>query len=309
MAEYSIGVDLGGTNLRAAAISRRGEIIEKISGRTELSEGRDAVIADMVESILTLKKLLGDGTLAGVGIGVPGFILMEKGVILNSNNLPEFSGFPVRDEIERRLGSPIFLENDANAAALGEKWAGGGRDVNDLVMLTLGTGIGGGIISDGKVLHGHQGMAGEIGHITVLPEGNPCGCGNSGCLEKHASATAISAMASLIQLGDGLTAKQVYELAAAGDERARMIFRTMGFALGVALATLINIFDFPLFLLSGGVLGSWDQFAPAMFTEIEKRSFTYRNAKTRVEKALLGNEAGLIGAAYLPFQALAAGGR
>src|SRR4051812_26707129 len=161
MAEYSIGVDLGGTNLRAAAISRKGEILEKISGRTELRQGREAVITDMVDSINVLKRQLGDGTLAGVGIGVPGFILMEKGIILNSNNLPEFEGYPVRDEIEKRLGTPIFLENDANAAALGEKWVGAGRDVNDLILLTLGTGVGGGIIANGHVLHGHQGMAGE----------------------------------------------------------------------------------------------------------------------------------------------------
>lgn len=309
MAEYSIGVDLGGTNLRAAAISRKGEILEKISGRTELRQGREAVIMDMVDSINVLKKQLGDGTLAGVGIGVPGFILMEKGIILNSNNLPEFEGYPVRDEIEKKLGTPIFLENDANAAALGEKWVGAGRDVNDLVLLTLGTGVGGGIIADGRVLHGHQGMAGEIGHITVVPSGNPCGCGNYGCLEKHASATAITAMARLTQLGTDLSAKDVYELALKGDDRAKMIFHTTGVALGIALATLINIFNFPLYLLSGGVLAGWDQFAPSMLAEVEKRSFTFRAAKTKIEKAVLGNEAGLIGAAYLPFQALAAGGR
>ncbi len=309
MGEYSIGVDLGGTNLRAAAVNRSGEILEKISGTTDLHEGRDAVIGDMVNSIRALKQKLGDGTLAGVGIGVPGFIEMERGIIANSNNLPEFNGFPVRDEIEKRLGTPIFLENDANAAALGEKWAGAGRDVDDLILLTLGTGIGGGIVSGGKVLHGFVGMAGEVGHITVNPTGNPCGCGNYGCLEKHTSATAISAMARLIQLGDDLTAKDVYDMAVAGDPRAKQIFQTVGGYLGIALATMINLFNFPLYLLSGGVLAAWDQFAPSMFAEVEKRSFTFRNTKTRIDKAVLGNQAGLIGAAALPFQALAAGGR
>jgi glucokinase len=234
---------------------------------------------------------------------------MAKGVIGNSNNLPEFNGFPVRDEIEKRLGTPIFLENDANAAALGEKWAGAGRDVDDLILLTLGTGIGGGIVSGGKVLHGFVGMAGEIGHITVNPTGNPCGCGNFGCLEKHCSATAITAMARLIQLGDDLSAKDVYDLAVAGDPRAKQIFKTMGQYLGIAVATMINLFNFPLYLLSGGVLAAWDQFAPSMFSEVETRSYTFRNTKTRIDKAVLGNEAGLIGAAALPFQALAAGGR
>jgi len=304
MARYSIGVDLGGTNLRAAAISEHGEILEKISGRTDLSGGRDAVLDDITGRIVELRQRLPAEQLAGVGIGVPGFIRMDEAVIVGSNNLPELEGVPVRDEIERRLGSAVILENDANAAALGEKWMGAGRGVEDLVLLTLGTGIGGGIICGGRVLHGHVGMAGEIGHITVVPNGNPCGCGNHGCLEKHASATAVEAMAYLMGLGEGLTAKDVFELAEKGEPLARTVFARMGAALGQALAALINIFNFPLYLLSGGLLPAWDYFAPAMFAEIETRSFTWRHAPTRVEKAILGNEAGLYGAAYLPFQIL-----
>jgi glucokinase len=142
-------------------------------------------------------------------------------------------------------------------------------------------------------------MAGELGHMTVVTNGNPCGCGNFGCLEKHASATAITAMATMSHLGDNLTAQHVFELAEAGDERARRIFESMGNALGIALATLVNIFNFPLYLLSGGVLGAWNQFAPGMLAEVKRRSFTYRNSATRIERATLGNEAGLFGAAYL----------
>jgi glucokinase len=303
MTEYSIGVDLGGTNLRAAAIGKNGELIEKTSGVTNLSAGRDAVIDDIVAAITGVRSRLPDLRLAGVGIGVPGFILLEKGYILGSNNLPEMEGFPVRDAIEQRLGTPIILENDANAAALGEKWMGAGRGVQDLVLLTLGTGIGGGIISGGRVLRGYLGMAGEIGHITVNPTGNPCGCGNYGCLEKHASATAVEAMARLMSLGDNLTSEDIYNLAVQGDEKARMIWISMGRALGIALATMINLFNFPLFLLSGGQLPAWDYFAPAMLEEIRIRSYTFRNAETRIERATLGSLAGLYGAAYLPFQA------
>jgi glucokinase len=144
-------------------------------------------------------------------------------------------------------------------------------------------------------------MAGEIGHMTVVPNGNPCGCGNTGCLEKHASATAISAMARLMGVGADMTSEDVYNAACTGDERAKAIFTSMGSALGIALATLVNIFNFPLYLLSGGPLPAWDLFAPPMLAEIRRRSFTFRNAKTRIEKAALGNEAGLYGAAYLPF--------
>lgn len=298
---YSIGLDLGGTNLRAAAISRDGRILDKIAGSTHLSAGRDAVIDDMVTAIKTLRDRISGSPLAGVGIGVPGFIEIEKGYIVGSNNLPEFERFPVRDEIERHLGTTVILENDANAAAMGEKWMGVGRDVNDLVLITLGTGIGGGIISGGQVLHGFVGMAGELGHMTVVPNGNPCGCGNTGCLEKHASATAIAAMARLLSLGPDMTSEGVYRLAADGNERAKAVFASMGNALGIALATLVNIFNFPLYVLSGGPLPAWEFFAPAMLAEVERRSFTYRNAKTRIEKATLGNEAGLYGAAYLPF--------
>jgi glucokinase len=301
MSEYSIGVDLGGTNLRAAAIDSQGKLLDKIAGNTELQAGRDVVIADMVQSIEALRGRLGEHNLRGVGIGLPGFILMEKGIIIGSNNMPQFDNYPVRDEIEKRLGAKVILENDANAAALGEKWMGAGREVDDLVLLTLGTGIGGGIIVGGRVLHGQLGMAAELGHLTVVPNGNPCGCGNRGCVEKHASATAIVAMARLIGLGHDLTAEDVFNLAMTGNERALAIFQSMGEALGVALATLINIFNFPLYLLSGGPLPAWNFFAPAMIAEVERRSFTYRHSPTRIEKATLGNEAGLYGAAYLPF--------
>ena len=303
MTEYSIGVDLGGANLRAAAIGKNGELLEKISGETNLGAGRDAVIDDIVSAIVGVRSRLPNLRLAGVGIGVPGFILMEKGYILNSNNLPEMEGFPVRDAIEQRLGTPIILENDANAAALGEQWMGAGRGIDDLVLLTLGTGIGGGVVSRGRILRGYLGMAGEIGHITVNPTGNPCGCGSYGCLEKHASATAVEAMARVMSLGDHLTSEDVYNLAVQGNEKARMIWISMGRALGIALATLINIFNFPLFLLSGGQLPAWDFFAPAMLDEVRARSFTFRNSETRIERATLGSLAGLYGAAYLPFQA------
>jgi glucokinase len=152
-------------------------------------------------------------------------------------------------------------------------------------------------------------MAGELGHITISPNGNPCGCGNRGCVEKHASATAVTAMARSLGLGD-VSAEDVYKLARDGNGRAQEIFRVMGEALGIALAALVNVFNFPLYLLGGGVIGAWDYFAPAMLAEVERRCFTYRStlqaSATRIEPAQLGNEAGLYGAAHLP---LAASGR
>jgi len=305
MTQYSIGIDLGGTNLRAAAIDRTGKMLGKISAATNFVEGREAVLGDIVAAINKLRDQYGADGLGGIGVGVPGFIRFKEGYITNSNNLPYLEDFPVRDEISRRLGTPVVLENDAKAAALGEKWMGAGKEVDDLVLLTLGTGIGGGIISGGHIIRGFVGMAGELGHITVVPNGNPCGCGNHGCLEKHASATAVVAMAHMLHLGENLTSKDIGDLAAkegeAGD-KARAIWKSMGNALGIALATLVNTFNFPLYLLSGGPLPAWDYFAPEMLSVVAERSFTYRSTKPRIEKATLGNEAGLYGAAYLPWE-------
>jgi glucokinase len=306
MPEYAIGLDLGGTNLRAAAIGHDGKLLDKTSGATHFSEGREAVMADMVRAISLLREKYGPKDLAGIGIGVPGFIALKEGIIRNSNNLPFLENFPIRDEIERRLGTFVILENDANAAALGEKWMGAGRTVDDLVLLTLGTGIGGGIIYGGRVIRGYMGMAGELGHTTAVLNGNPCGCGSQGCVEKHASATAVTAMAHLMKLGENLTSKEVYELARRDDEagaKARAIWRVMGETLGLVLAGLVNTFNFPLYLLSGGMLPAWEFFAPPMMRTVELRSATYRltKATTRIEQATLGNEAGLYGAAYLPW--------
>jgi glucokinase len=306
MADYTIGMDLGGTNLRAAAIDQAGRMLDKISGATNFAEGREAVINDIVAAISKLREKHGPAGLKGIGVGVPGFIRMKEGLITNSNNLPYLENVPIRDEISRRLGTMVVLENDANAAALGEKWMGAGRDVDDLVLLTLGTGIGGGIISHGRVLRGFVGMAGELGHITVSPNGNPCGCGNQGCVEKHASATAVTAMARLMQLGHDLSPKDVADLAHEKSERgdkARTIWRVMGESLGMVLATLINTFNFPLYLLSGGMLPAWEFFAPHMVRVAKERSATFRLTinETKIAQATLGNEAGLYGAAYLPW--------
>lgn len=303
MTGYSIGVDLGGTNLRAAAIDENGRIIDKVAVSTTFDEGPEGVVDEIVRVVKRVTAHIGLPEFKGVGIGVPGFIDMDAGVVMGSANLPGFEGFPVRDEIQKRLGTRIILENDANAAALGEQWMGAGKDVKDLILITLGTGIGGGIVVDGKILRGFRGMAGEIGHMTVFPDGNPCGCGNCGCLEKHASASAIAAMAGMMGIAaKKFSARELYDIAIAGNTRAKLVFESVGRSLGIAIANLINLFNFPLYLLTGGPLPAWDLFAPTMFAEIQKRSFTYARSGARVEKALLGGDAGLYGAAYLPIQ-------
>ncbi len=308
MAEYVVGVDLGGTNLRAGVFRPDGKMLEKFSTPTNIERGREALMDSIVGAIERVAGAHRGERLAAIGIGVPGFILLGKGIITKSPNLPGLENFAMRDALRERVGCPVVLENDANAAAYGEQWMGAGRGVDDLVLLTLGTGIGGGIISGGQVLTGYLGMAGELGHITIEPrDGVLCGCGNSGCLEAHASATAIARMAeeavsagrspALVRARGEITAALVYEAAVGGDTEARAIFERMGRALGLGLAMLINTFNFPLYLLSGGVLAAWDLFTPAMFEECRRRSLTFRQTDTRIEKAALGEAAGLYGAA------------
>ena len=196
MSDFSIGVDLGGTNLRIAAVNQQGDLMEKVTLGTRVALGKDHVIHEMCDAIRVLAVKYGDaGSLQGIGVGVPGIIDMKTGMLRESPNLPGWAGSPVQAQIEERLGTRVILENDANVAALGEKWLGAAKDVDDMIMLTLGTGVGGGIVLEGRIWHGMTGMAGEFGHMTVEPEGPQCGCGNRGCVEQYASATAVVRMA------------------------------------------------------------------------------------------------------------------
>lgn len=332
MADFGIGVDLGGTNLRVAAVDEQGKLLEKLTTGTQVARGRDQVIAEMCADIQRLTtKLVGAGRATGIGIGVPGIIDLHTGLIHESPNLPGWDNYPVRDEIERRLGTRVILENDANAAGLGEHWLGAGRGHDDLCMFTLGTGVGGGIVLGGRIWHGMTGMAGELGHFTVDPEGPACGCGNRGCLEQFASATAIVRMAREASAGGSAPALQralggdaefsskvVYQMAIQGDEPSREIFRRVGWALGVIVAGVINTLNLPMVVIGGGVASAWEAFAPSLLDEVKRRSFVYRATapgetgriepgKTMVTRALLGSDAGLFGAARLPM--LANGGR
>jgi glucokinase len=333
MPDFSIGVDLGGTNLRVAAISTDGQLLEKIAIDAKVALGPDHVINEMCKAIRQVSdRCCSGGKLLGAGFGIPGIIDLEAGVVRKSANLPGWEDYPVRAEIERRLGTTIFLENDAKVAALGEKWLGAGRDANDMAMITLGTGIGGCIILNGKIFHGMNGMAGEFGHVTIVPDGVRCGCGNHGCAERYASATAIVRMArEAIERSESLTlakaadsdaefgAQAIYKLAMQGDEAAQRIFHRFGSALGIMLAGLINILNLEMFVIGGGVASAWDAFAPRMFEELRERSLIYAatapddpigkqsgasasistgtRRKTIVTRALLGSDAGLYGAA------------
>ncbi len=327
MSAYSIAVDLGGTNLRVAAVSEDGKLLDKLTTGTEVKKGRDVVIREMTDAIQSLiAKHRTEGKLAGIGIGVPGFIDIDSGVIARSPNLPGWEDFPVREEIERNLNTTVILENDANVAALGEKWLGAGRNAENMAMYTLGTGVGGGIILNGKIWHGMNGMANELGHFNVESEGHPCGCGSRGCLEQYASATAIVRMAreaidsgnapDLADLAGGnveFTSRNVYQLAIQKHPSAEKIYRRVGRALGIAIGSMVNALNLPMYVIGGGASSAWDAFAPTMFEELKFRSLIYKltapdtvkpgQKHTVVTIALMGSDAGLYGAARLPMRA------
>ena len=338
MTTLAIGVDLGGTNLRIAAVDSNGNVLERITTGTKVARGRDLVLDEMCNAIQeVVARQRGAGELAGIGIGVPGIIEMQTGMLRESPNLPGWHNYPVRDEIQGRLRTTVVLENDANAAALGEKWLGAAAGVDDMCMFTLGTGVGGGLVMRGQIWHGMTGMAGELGHINVEPEGHPCNCGSRGCLEQYASATAIKRMAQeaiasghapqmarALKEDPEFTSKVIYELAMQGDAPARGIFERVGKALGIVVADMVNIFNFPMYVIGGGVASAWDAFAPLMLETVGRNSFVYRatapteniqdgNAPSRsvrgtiITRAVLGGDAGLIGAARLPMIAASAG--
>ncbi len=336
MNKFSIGVDLGGTNLRIAAVDDQGKLVEKVTLGTKVSLGRDHVIDDMCDAIRRMSDKFKDSApLLGIGIGVPGIIDSQTGLLRESPNLPGWAEYPVRAEIERRLHTIVILENDANVAALGEKWLGAAKEYSDMAMLTLGTGVGGGLVLRGEIWRGANGMAGEFGHTTVEPDGHPCGCGNLGCLEQYASATAIvrmakeaiaknsaSALANAAHSDAEFSAKSIYNLAIQGDEDARRIFRYVGRCLGIVLSAMVNSLNLPIYVIGGGVSSAWEAFSPAIYEELRRRSLIYAATapydgtavaegasahvkagpghKTIVTRALLGSDAGLYGAARLP---------
>jgi len=342
MNDFSIGVDLGGTNLRIAAVDVNGHLVEKVTLGTKVSLGRDHVINDMCDAIQHLsEKYKNSAKMLGIGIGVPGIIDMQTGLLRESPNLPGWADYPVQAEIERRLNTVVILENDANVAAFGEKWLGAAKEHDDMAMLTLGTGVGGGLVLGGKIWHGMNGMAGEFGHTTVEPEGHPCGCGNRGCLEQYASATAVvrmareaiaenasCALASAAHSDPEFSAKSIFNLAIQGDEDAKRIFRRVGRAIGIVLSAMVNSLNLPIYVVGGGVASAWEAFAPTIFDELRHRCMVYAatappdplaqgggasshvepgpGRKTIITRALLGSDAGLFGAARLPMIAEAA---
>lgn len=332
MGEYSIGVDLGGTNLRIAAYTPEDGLKGIIQLSTRRPEGRDAVLSDLCDAVESLAAKFGSNErCVGIGVATPGPMELPEGRLLDPPNLPGWKNFELKRELERSLKAVVIVENDANVAALAECLLGQGREfkVDSLCMLTLGTGVGSGIVLNGRIWHGMNGMAGESGHVSVDPSGPLCACGTWGCLELSASATGLirmaherislhprSALGDLFRTNPSFTAVDLFDKAKEGDRDSIQIFETLGNALGRGLSSLVNSLNLPLYVIGGGVANAWEQFAPRMFDVLTQASSIYRltdpkqksgermaKAKTHVVPARLGPNSGILGACLVPFTA------
>lgn len=310
--EIVLAADLGGTNLRMAAVDDRGKILYRTKRETPNGGPAGGIVRAFVESAHECRESCAGCRMKAISAAVPGTI--DGGQIVTAPNLPALNGFGMAAALEKELGVKAVLENDANAAAVGESWLGASKNSRNSIFITLGTGVGGGIIIDGRVLHGADGRAGEIGHLCVEPFGAPCGCGSVGCVEQYASASAVVRLAkelagefpeSVLQNNEQLKAHEVFEAGKNGDALALEIFRRVGFYLGVAISSLINVINPEVIAVGGGASAGWDLFAPEMERTIHQRSYGGRLEKTKILRGELGDDAGIIGAARLAFNATA----
>lgn len=310
MGKYAFGVDIGGTTIKFGLFTEAGKLVEKFAINTDTSDKGTKLLPDTAKAILAKleEKSLTIADVAGVGVGVPGPV-DDNGIVLIGVNINWAKPVAVKEILSHLLGIPVNVTNDANIAALGEMWLGAAKGAHNVIMYTLGTGVGGGIIVDGKVINGTNGAGGEIGHIVAVPEGGaPCGCGKTGCLETVTSATGIVRMAkeklaetdahSTLRHVEDVKVKDVFDAAREGDALALEIVDRVGYYLGLSAANLGVSTDPEQFIFGGGVAYAGDILIEAIRKHYEKYAFASVK-ETPFVLATLGNDAGIIGGAYL----------
>lgn len=312
---YVIGIDLGGTNIKTGLVDESGKIIEKVSIKTMAQRQPDEIIADMAKTVPTVCQNAGIAMseIHAIGVGVPGTCQFETGNLLYTNNIP-LSGQPIGSKIQKLTGIPTYISNDANCAVLGEAISGGARGYRNVVLLTLGTGVGGGVIIEGKLFEGSNGAGAELGHTMLIRGGASCTCGRDGCLEAYASATALISQTKEAMLADkesimwklcsgqlekasGMTS---FAAAREGDASGKRVADTYISYLADGVTDMINIFQPEIVLLGGGVSNEGDALMIPLREQSRKNSYgSDYTEPAKVERALLGNDAGIIGAAML----------
>lgn len=318
MPGVTIGIDVGGTNIKAGVVDAGGAAVVRREIETEAARGFEHVFQRLTSLANELRGAAGQ-PVSAIGIGVPGPLSHARGVIHRAPNLPGWVNVPMRDRFSAATGLPVCLENDANAAAFGEFVAGAGRALRDLVMLTLGTGIGGGVILDGRLWRGSFDNAGEIGHMIVLPGGRECPCGQRGCLERYASANAVAERAAeALRAGErsalsdpflqgqragagggGLTAADVEGAATEGDALASRVWEEMCRCLAIACVNIQHLYNPQAVILAGGLINAGGRLLEPVRRCFDALTWTIAPDRPRIELAELGGNAGLIGAAAL----------
>ncbi|UCE98749.1 MAG: ROK family glucokinase [Planctomycetota bacterium] len=318
MNEIFIGIDLGGTNIKIGCFDSDIKLIRKTSTPTRADMGPDTVADKMAQ---TAEKLLTDAGLSlqevpSVGLGCPGPAKYREGIMESATNLPEFKNIPFRKMLSERLGKPVVFENDANVACWGEYAVGAGKGVEDMVFFTLGTGIGGGIINNGKLVHGCGDNAAELGHIIIHPDGRMCNCGQRGCVEAYASANstakrateavqggAKSSLKKVLDENDEITCKDVYEHLKAGDKLAKKITDETAMALAIVCINMLHITEPKRIVFAGGMIGAGEILLNRIKDYFNEHIWALRKEPVEICFATLGEDAGIIGAAALAKQA------
>lgn len=299
MNDVVLAADLGGTNMRMAVVSPRGEILTRAKCETPANVTPQQLIDLTLNLISECRKGITEADrISGLGFATPAPASKQSnGVLSKLPNLPSLNGMNLRADLRRHLPFAISLENDATAAAIGEHWLGASRGFDSAIHITLGTGVGGGLILNGRPYRGIDGTAGEVGHICVEPEGYRCGCGSRGCLEQYSSATAVERMAQ--NKGLGLKSSlDVYLSYKNGDPKAAEIFDSVGYYLGIALAGLINTLNPEIIVIGGGLSEGWDAIRASAVKEIGSRTFLEPLERAQIVTSALGDDAGILGAAW-----------
>ena len=308
----AIGVDIGGTSIKGASITDKGEILDRFSLKMDklaTPETSFGLMCDEIEKFLKDKSYKDE--IIGIGLGVPGILDKEKGIVKSSPNMPKWINFKISDFVQKRLHTPVKIVNDASSAALGEARFGSGKDYHNIVMITLGTGVGGGIIIDDKLYDGLGGTGAQLGHSVIRYKGRPCSCGRRGCLEAYASATALINQAKLMRIKypeselnkvSEIEAKTVFDLARSGDKLSLKLVKEYVSYLSEGLLNICNEFRPEVILLSGGVANEGEYLVKKITNYMARHHYGYVNApKVPVKLASLGYDSGKIGAASLLF--------
>lgn len=309
---HVLAADIGGTNVRVGIVDSEGVVVSRDEDETP-SEGSAEDLAERVADLARRVANGNDHQIAGFGLAIPGVIDFDSGRVSLSPNIPQLNGMQFGEMVSRASGFKVVLENDATAAAIGEHWLGAARGHSNAICITLGTGVGGGLIINGAAFSGADGTAGEIGHLNVEPEGHPCGCGSRGCLEQYASATAVVRMAEeRLSLGESsalvgrseLSAKDIYDAATAGDEFSLSVFATAGRYLGIACADLVNLLNPEVIVFTGGLAAAWTVLQGPIVTEMKLRAYQQPAERVKLSRGELDDDAGVLGAARQAFTAI-----